>query len=89
MVQFVNQYPEFLPYYQDIITFRKKPEELIHMFSDALREMDRNTERYMVEELNKQVEDLKVELNTTIAEKDTIIQELSQKLARYEQNTEK
>ena len=44
MVQFVNQYPEFLPYYQDIITFRKKPEELIHMFSDALREMDRNTE---------------------------------------------
>ena len=23
------------------------------MFSDALREMDRNTERYMVEELNK------------------------------------
>ena len=84
MVQFVNQYPEFLPYYQDIITFRKKPEELIHMFSDALREMDRNTERYMVEELNKQVEDLKTELNTTIAEKDTIIQELSQKLARYE-----
>ena len=70
IVQFVNQYPEFLPYYQDIITFRKKPEELIHMFSDALREMDRNTERYMVEELNKQVEDLKAELNTTIAEKD-------------------
>ena len=69
MVQFVNQYPEFLPYYQDIITFRKKPEELIHMFSDALREMDRNTERYMVEELNKQVEDLKTELNTTIAER--------------------
>ena len=59
------------------------------MFSDALREMDRNTERYMVEELNKQVKDLKTELNTRIAEKDTIIQELSQKLARYEQNTEK
>ena len=84
MVQFVNQYPEFLPYYQDIITFRKKPEELIHMFSDALREMDRNTERYMVEELNKQVEDLKAELNTTIAEKDTLIQELTDRLARYE-----
>ena len=62
------------------------------MFSDALREMDRNTERYMVEELNKQVENLKesvAEKNTTIAEKDTLIQELSQKLARYEQNTEK
>ena len=54
------------------------------MFSDALREMDRNTERYMVEELNKQVKDLKTELNTRIAGKDALIQELSQKLARYE-----
>ena len=83
MVQFVNQYPEFLPYYQDIITFRKKPEELIHMFSNALREMDRNTERYMVEELNKQVEDLKAELNTTIAEKDAaLIQKDSELIKR-------
>ena len=27
------------------------------MFSDALRELDKNTERYMVEELNKEVAD--------------------------------
>ena len=75
------------------------------MFSDALREMDRNTERYMVEELNKQVEDLKesvAEKNTTIAEKnaaliqkdsllagkDAMIQELTDRLARYEQKAE-
>ena len=31
------------------------------MFSDALRELDKNTERYMVEELNKEVADLKEE----------------------------
>lgn len=29
------------------------------MFSDALRELDRNTERYMVEELSKEVNALK------------------------------
>ena len=65
------------------------------MFSDALREMDRNTERYMVEELNKQVEDLKIELNTRIAEKDSalagkdaLIQKLTDRLARYEQKAE-
>lgn len=34
------------------------------MFSDALREMDKNTERYMVEELNKEVSDLKKQLNS-------------------------
>lgn len=32
---------------------------MINMFSDALRELDRNTERYMVEELNKEVNALK------------------------------
>ena len=31
------------------------------MFSDALRELDKNTGRYMVEELNKEVADLKEE----------------------------
>ena len=72
IVQFVNQFPEFLPCYQDLISFREKPEELIHMFSDALRELDKNTERYMVEELNKEVANLKEELNrqaTALTEK--------------------
>ena len=32
---------------------------MINMFSDVLRELDRNTERYMVEELNKEVNALK------------------------------
>lgn len=44
ILKFVNQYPEFLPCYKDLIAFRQNPKELISMFSDALREMDRNTE---------------------------------------------
>lgn len=63
IVRFVNQYPEFLPCYHDLIAFRQNPKELVNMFSDALREMDKNTERYMVEELNKEVSDLKKQLN--------------------------
>lgn len=43
IVQLVNAYPEFLPCYRDIISFRRRPKELITTFSDALREMDRNT----------------------------------------------
>lgn len=64
IVRFINQYPEFLPCYRDLISFRQNPKELICMFSDALNELDRNTERYMVEELNREVE----ELNNTISE---------------------
>lgn len=61
IVRFINQYPEFLPCYHDLIAFRQNPKELVNMFSDALREMDKNTERYMVEELNKEVSELKEE----------------------------
>lgn len=66
IVQLVNAYPEFLPCYQDIISFRRRPKELITTFSDALREMDRNTKVYMVEQLAKEVQ----EKDHALAEKD-------------------
>lgn len=65
------------------------------MFSDALNEMDRNTERYMVEELNKHVNELEgvvSDLGATIQTQEDMIQsqeatilELQHKLAQYEQ----
>ena len=81
IVDFVNKFPEFLPCYHDLISFRKNPKELISMFSDALRELDRNTERYMVEQLNHQVAELKAKL----AEKDAILSQKDNTVAR--QNT--
>ena len=72
IVKFVNQYPEFLPCYHDLIAFRQNPKEMINMFSDALRELDRNTERYMVEELNKEVKSLKETISNLNAEIETI-----------------
>lgn len=73
IVNFVNQYPEFLPCYKDLIAFRQNPKELINMFSYALKEMDKNTERYMVEELNKKVKELNEELNSTASMNDALI----------------
>lgn len=49
MLQLVAEYPEFREYYQDIMKFRTKPEELINMFSEALIQMDKNTVQYMIE----------------------------------------
>ena len=78
IVEFVNDFPEFLPCYHDLISFRKNPKELITMFSEALRELDRNTEKYMVEQLHNQV----VELQGLVAEKDNKISERDTKLAK-------
>ncbi|MFR0802300.1 hypothetical protein [Suilimivivens sp.] len=53
-------------------------------FSEELREMDRNTVRYMIDELQKEVDTQKAlleEKDTVIAEKDAIIANLQAKLA--------
>ena len=78
IVRLVNAYPEFLPCYRDIISFRRRPKDLITTFSDALREMDHNTEIYMVEQLAKEVQEKDhalAEKDNAIAEKDNAIAE--------------
>lgn len=57
----VNSHPEFLEYYQDLVSFRRQPKELITMFSEALRVMDHNTEVYMVEQLQKKQAELEAQ----------------------------
>lgn len=84
IVRLVNAYPEFLPCYRDIISFRKSPKDLINTFSDALREMDRNTEIYMVEQLAKEVQEKDhalAEKDNALAEKDKLIKQLQKQLA--------
>ena len=52
------------------------------MFSEALRELDRNTERYMVEELNKEVNALKesiaAEKEAMAAEKEAMAKRIAE-----------
>ncbi len=45
------------------------------MFSEALRILDQNTVKYMIEELQKQLEDEKAEKAAVIKEKDAEIKE--------------
>lgn len=62
----------------------KEPKDLITTFSDALREMDRNTEVYMVEQLAKEVQEKDhalAEKDNVIAEKDKLIRHLQKQLA--------
>ena len=68
---------QILPRYRDIISFRRRPKDLITTFSDALREMDRNTEIYMVEQLAKEVQ----EKDHALAEKYNVIAEKDNALA--------
>ena len=88
----MTEYPWLEEIYEEIAMLRQKPEEVLHMFSEALRIMDRNTVRYMVEEQQKELEEQKKELEEKqrqiddqqkqLLEKDQEIRMLKEELAR-------
>ena len=61
IMELIEKYPDFLTIYREIEEFRKKPEELVRMFSEALSIMDHNTELYMIEEMRKKSEVMRKE----------------------------
>ena len=52
----IRAYPEFGEIYCQVFRFRYQMEELMNMFSDALKIMDANTTKYMVEQLTDENE---------------------------------
>ena len=57
---------------------RQRPEEVLGMFSDALKILDRNTVKYMIEEQQKVMDDQRRELEEQkrrLLEKDQTLQE--------------
>ena len=54
-------YPWLWELYTEMAQLGRNPEELMTMFSEMLREMDRNTIRYMVDDMKEQIEKGKVE----------------------------
>lgn len=89
-----DRFPMFRQLYQEIIDFRYHPKELISMYSDALRILDQNTVKYMIDELKGQVAELarqKAESDAALAKQDAELakqiaenQQLRQQLAKYE-----
>lgn len=84
IMEVCEAYPEFIPIYQEVFEFSDQVEELVMMFSDALRQMDRNEERYMVEELRMEREALEKEKDKLSRENRDLLREnrqLKRKLA--------
>ena len=52
---------------------RQKPEEVLGMFSEALKILDQNTVKYMIEELQKELEEKDAVIAATAKEKEAAI----------------
>lgn len=85
IVQLVNQYPQFLSCYQELAQFRKKPKEMITMYSEALAFADRNTARYMIDDQNKQLKAQEQQLTQNRQQLDQQSQQLAQQNQQLEQ----
>ena len=87
--ELMTEYPWLKEIYKEIAMLRQKPEEVLHMFSEALRIMDRNTVKYMVEEQQKELEEQRKELEEQrkqLSEKDQEIHMLREQLAKERSN---
>ena len=84
IIKLITDFPQFKPMYETLYQMCRNVENVMGFFSEELREMDRNTVRYMIDELQKEVDTQKTfleEKNAVIAEKDAIIANLQAKLA--------
>ena len=76
IIRLITSFPQFKPMYETLYQMCRNVENIMGFFSEELREMDRNTVRYMIDELQKEVDTQKAlleEKNAVIAEKDAII----------------
>lgn len=86
IIKLVKAYPQFIPMYKDIADFRKTPEEVISMFSEELKIMDRNTTKYMIDQIYLRAEEAEAKLDKAETERDKAVAENDRLRALLEAN---
>ncbi|WP_281724954.1 PD-(D/E)XK nuclease family transposase [Lachnoclostridium phocaeense] len=81
MEMLLESYPEFRALYEEIYELCRNVEKVMEMFSKELKELDRNTVQYMIDEMQEQIDGMKRELS----DKDTILDKRDQEIARLKQ----
>ncbi len=61
----ISRYPWLEEIYAEMAGYMNRPEEVLTMFSEALKIMDRNTVRFMMDEMRQELTDTKTELSDT------------------------
>ena len=56
ILKLIRQYPEFKPLYADVYELCRNMEEIMQIFSKELLEMDRNTVKLMIDEMQEEIQ---------------------------------
>ena len=63
LTEILAVYPWLEAIYQDMASYLHKPEEVLTMFSDALKILDHNTVQYMIDEMQNTIDDQKAQIS--------------------------
>ena len=77
IIELITKYPEFKPMYSHLYDLCRNIEGVMKMFSKELQIMDRNTVKYMVDELQEQLDNTTEQLETEKAKVSTLTNELA------------
>ena len=84
LTEILAVYPWLEAIYQDMASYLHKPEEVLTMFSDALKILDNNTVQYMIDEMQNTINDQKAQLSdkdSQLADKDSQLTDMHSQLA--------
>lgn len=93
IISIIERYPDFKLMYEEAYAICQNIEEVMSMFSEELRELDRNTVQLMIDEMQeeidemqKEIDEMQKELNQKKRELNGISQELEQSNQELEQS---
>ena len=84
--ELVADYPQMKEIIVDMAGYLQKPEEVIGMFSDALKKLDENTVYYMIEQQKKEIQESKDKLAKNKAELEESKVKLEESKVKLEEN---
>ena len=79
IARLLQEYPQFEKYYEEIYELCRNTERVMQMFSEELRELDRNTVQYMIDDMKDEIDAQKELLSQKDAKIDVQEKLLSQK----------
>ena len=85
IIQLIEEHPYFKPLYSDLYDMCKNIERVIDMFSKELQILDRNTVKYMIDELQEDLDAAKAEIDAKDAVIDAKDETIAQLRAEIEQ----
>lgn len=85
IIELITRYPEFEEMYRDIYELCMNTERTMEMYSKELLELDRNTVRYMIDELQEEIEEERAGREKATKEKEQAIVEKEQAIEEKNQ----